>query len=100
MSFAIPYCNEELLFSQMRDMKKNNKMRYEVQWHGYENAKQVIKHHGIFNTLEEAQDSVREWWKKNNFKPYYVRSVVLDDGTVWWDYGSHICFYYFVPIEE
>ena len=33
-------------------------IKYEVQWHGYENAKQVIKQHGIFNTLEEAQDSV------------------------------------------
>ena len=75
-------------------------MKYEVQWHGYEENKKVIKKHGIFNTLDEAQDSVREWWKKNDFKPYYIRQCMLEDGTCWWDYGSHTCFYYFVPKGE
>ena len=72
-------------------------MKYEVQWHGYEGNEKVIKKHGIFNTLDEAQDSVREWWKKNDFKPYYIRQCMLEDGTCWWDYGSYVCFYYFVP---
>ena len=72
-------------------------MKYEVQWHGYEEDEKVIKKHGIFNTLDEAQDSVREWWKKNDFEPYYIRQCMLEDGTCWWDYGSHTCFYYFVP---
>ena len=72
-------------------------MKYEVQWHGYEENNKVIKKHGIFNTLNEAQNSVREWWKKNNFEPYYIRQCMHEDGTCWWDYGSHTCFYYFIP---
>lgn len=75
-------------------------MKYEVQWEGFENHKPVTKHHGIFNTLQEAQDSVRAWWKKNNFTPFYVRETRLEDGTVWWDYGSHTCFYYFVVVKD
>ena len=68
---------------------------YEVHWvHGNED-----KHHGTFETLEEAQDSVRAWWKKNDFKPYYVRQWTHDNITVW-DYGSHTMFYHFIKVDE
>ena len=95
MSFAIPYCDSELLFSQMRD----NKMKYEVQWTGYENHKKVTKKHGKFNTLQEAKQSVLDWWKQNNFEPPYVREIQDEQETIW-DYGSHVCFYHFVRVDE
>lgn len=53
--------------------------------------------HGIFNTLEEAQQSVRDWWKKNKFKPPYIRQWKQDNKTIW-DYGSYTCFYQFWEI--
>ena len=74
-------------------------MSYEVQWQGYEDGKRVLKKHGIFDTLEEAQDSVREWWKKNDFEPYYIRQWKVENRVIW-DYGSHTCFYYFVTVGD
>ena len=64
-------------------------MAWEVHWvgHGQDNT------HGVFKTLEEAQDSVREWWKKNDFEPFYIRQ--WGENPVIWDYGSHTCFYEF-----
>ncbi len=67
---------------------------YEVHWiHGKED-----KHHGTFETLEKAQDSVRAWWEKNNFKPYYVRQWTRDNIIIW-DYGSHTMFYHFIKVD-
>lgn len=57
------------------------------------------KHHGTFNTLEEAQQSVQDWWKKHDFKPFYVRQWTSDNVTIW-DYGSHSCFYHFVEVSK
>ena len=68
---------------------------YEVHWigHGQDNV------HGTFPTIEEAQQSVKDWWAKNDFEPYYIRQWITEDGTMIWDYGSHTCFYHFVPIK-
>ena len=68
---------------------------YEVHWigHGQDNT------HGVFPTLEEAQQSVRDWWKENNFEPYYVREWTHENITIW-DYGSHTCFYHFVEVNK
>ena len=57
------------------------------------------KTHGTFPTLEEAQQSVRDWWKAHDFKPFYVRQWTRDNVTIW-DYGSHTCFYHFVEVEN
>lgn len=74
-------------------------MKYEVHWvkawgccmgEPYED-----KHHGTFNSLDEAQQSVRDWWQKNNFKPRYVRQIADGKGRIWWDYGLHSSFYVF-----
>lgn len=73
---------------------------YEVQWEGYENGKFVKHKHGRFKTLEEAQKSVTKWWKQHKFVPPYIRESSYDDGTVWWDYGSHTCFYYFIRVDK
>lgn len=68
-------------------------MAYAVHWVGYGQDNT----HGVYKTLEEAQDSVRAWWKKNDFEPFYVRQWVKD-GIMVWDYGSHTCFYEFHPV--
>lgn len=44
-------------------------MAYAVHWVGYGQDNT----HGVYKTLEEAQDSVRAWWKKNDFEPFYIR---------------------------
>ena len=81
-----------LLFCKEEKKKK----AYEVHW--ICNSMNQDNVHGIFPTLEEAQDSVRDWWKKHDFKPYYVRQWTQDNVTIW-DYGSHIWFYHFVEVE-
>lgn len=70
-------------------------MKYEVHWI----SGSQDKTHGVFDTLEAAQDSVRDWWKKNNYKPPYIR-VIYGDDYVWWDYGLHDAFYIFKEIQE
>jgi hypothetical protein len=66
------------------------KMGYAVHWVG--NGQDNI--HGVFPTLEEAKQSVLDWWKKNDYEPYYIREWKSDNVTIW-DYGSHTCFYEF-----
>ena len=68
---------------------------YEVHWVGMGQDNQ----HGVFNTLEEAQQSVLDWWKKNDYEPFYIRQW-RSDNTVIWDYGSRTCFYNFVEVED
>ena len=73
---------------------------FKVEWHGCDEEYQpVVREHGTFDTLEAAQNSVREWWKKNDFEPPYIRQW-KHDNTVVWDYGSHTCFYHFVEEEQ
>lgn len=70
-------------------------MKYEVHWV----SGSQDKTHGVFSTLEAAQDSVREWWKKHEYEPPYIRVVYRDD-YVWWDYGLHNAFYIFKEVQE
>ena len=46
--------------------------RYEVHWI----SGSQDKFHGVFDTLEEAQNSVRDWWSKNNYTPPYIRTII------------------------
>lgn len=64
---------------------------YKVVWV----SPRIDEEHGTFPTLEEAQQSVRDWWAKNNYTPYYIRQWTRDNITIW-DYGSHSCFYHFI----
>lgn len=68
---------------------------YEVHWIGLGQD----NHHGTFPTLKEAQQSVMDWWKQNNYEPPYVRQWTRDNVTIW-DYGSHTCFYHFVEVNN
>lgn len=73
-------------------------MRYQVFWRntvlGEENE------HGIYNSLEEAKESVRQWWKQNGYEPYYIREWSPRKGVYTWDYGSHIFFYQFRAVGD
>lgn len=70
-------------------------MRYEVHWVKLDQDNK----HGAFPTIEEAKQSVLDWWKKHNFTPPYIREWKKDNITIW-DYGSHICFYEFHEVVE
>lgn len=71
----------------------NREVKYQVEWKHH----QINTHntHGIFNTFEEAMDSIYEWWEVNNFEPRYVR-YWTKDGVTKIDYGFHHMFYYIV----
>ena len=69
--------------------------KYEVHWV----SNNQNKFHGVFDTLEEAQNSVRDWWSKNNYTPPYIRAIIKEDCIVW-DYGLHNAFYVFKKVEN
>lgn len=55
-------------------------------------------YHGTFNSMKEAEQSVRDWWKANDFECGTLRIIEgTEDGIVRWDYGNHTGFYLFVP---
>lgn len=73
---------------------------FKVEWHGCDGEhRPVVREYGTFDTLEAAQNSVREWWKKNGFELPYIRQW-KHGNTVVWDYGFHICFCHFVEEEQ
>jgi hypothetical protein len=55
--------------------------------------------YGTFKTEDEAYKAITEAIKKRNFKSYYYRQVILEDGRVWIDYGSHHHFFYIQTIK-
>ena len=72
------------------------KSLYEVRW--VVNNSNTVKHHGVFETYEEAYLSITHWWELNNFKPPYVRSWCTDEKVTKIDYGHHDFFYHIVEI--
>lgn len=72
------------------------KSLYEVRW--VVNNSNTVKHHGTFETYEEAYLSITHWWELNNFKPPYVRSWCTDEKVAKIDYGFHDFFYHIVEI--
>lgn len=71
-------------------------MKYEVHWvkaWSMCTPPYHDEHHGIFNSLEEAQASIQAWWKKNDFTPRYVRQMHDEHNNLWMDYGNHRAFY-------
>ena len=71
----------------------DDEIKYQVEWKN-DRTKEHNKH-GVFNTFEEAIDSIYDWWEKNNFKPPYIRRWTEDRVTAI-DYGFHNMFYYIV----
>lgn len=72
------------------------KKYYLVQW----KCEDVITNHGFFQTPEEALDSIFAWWDLNEFSVPYLRSIYNEDGVQAIDYGSHIAFYYIIPVSR
>ena len=67
-------------------------MRYEVIYTNFNNRKSC----GLFDSLKAAQDSVRDYWKKHNFKPPFVRQIGVGNNIVW-EYGCYPESYVFKP---
>lgn len=72
------------------------KTYYLVQWKLRDN----FENHGFFPSAEEAFDSIRAWWDLNDFKPPYIRSITNERGFQAIDYGSHVSFYYIIPVTK
>lgn len=64
-------------------------------------TKQIKEQHGSYDTFEQAMQSIKDWWKENDFQPRYYR--VIEHGQSFMiDYGLYDCFYEieFEPTEE
>lgn len=70
--------------------------KYQVVW--VDNLSNTQTKHGVYQTEEEAMESIRSWWKQNNFKPLYVRSFKKENTKVI-DYGLHYYFYNIVELD-
>ena len=73
----------------------DDETKYQVEWKN-DRTKEHSKH-GVFDTYEEALDSIYEWWEANSFNPPYIRRWTKD-GVTTIDYGSHNMFYYIVEV--
>lgn len=71
---------------------------YALQYH--DNIKNEITNHGIFQTEQDAYDSILAWWELNSFKPNYVRSFSSDEKVSVIDYGFHHYFYKIFEITQ
>lgn len=69
----------------------NTTIRYQVEWKHHQTN--THNKHGVFDTFEEAMDSIYKWWEENNFEPSYVRYWTIN-GVTKIDYGFHHMFYY------
>ena len=61
-------------------------------------ARNIRKEHGQYNSIEEAYQSIEEWWKFHQFEPPYVRWLEQED-FIRIDYGSHTQFYEIVRVK-
>ena len=59
----------------------------------------VKEQHGSYNTPEQAIQSIKDWWKENDYHPRYYR--VIDTGlSLMVDFGLSDCFYEIVKDGE
>lgn len=64
-------------------------------------TKRLRKQHGSYDTFEQAMQSIKDWWKENDYQPRYYR--VIEHGRSFMiDYGLYDCFYEIVyePTEK
>ena len=66
------------------------KHMYSVYW--VRPCQKIKKYHGSFNTVEDAMQSIKDWWDKHDFRPSYYQLTDYGD-SVTIDYGQHNCFY-------
>lgn len=76
-----------------KEEKISTIIKYQVEWKHHQ--ADIHNKHGVFDTFEEAIDSIYEWWETNNFTPPYIRRWTKD-GVTTIDYGLHDMFYYIV----
>lgn len=74
-------------------LKDKTMIKYQVEWKHHQTD--IHNKHGIFDTFEEAMESIYDWWGKNEYEPYYVR-YWTKNGVTTIDYGFHHMFYYIV----
>lgn len=58
------------------------------------------KNYGLFENLTTAYDEIKRQVKLLNFDSGYIRENLLDDRTIWVDYGSHTHFFYIKEVED
>ena len=72
-------------------------MKYQVSWEN--KLTNEINIHGTFETLQDALQSIYDWWDKNEFTPRYIRHWNTGNrATI--DYGSQHMFYYISEVED
>lgn len=71
-------------------------IKYQVHWVHNQLGKDET--HGVFDTHEQAVQSIYDWWNQNDYSPSYVRSWT-HRGVTTLDYGYHHMFYKIKEIE-
>jgi len=56
--------------------------------------------YGIFETVDKAFNRIKEYLESINFKIYYYRQTILENNSIWIDYGSHTHFFYIVELTH
>lgn len=78
-------------------------MKYNVYWTNAELPNDSIQNEFIdsYDTYEEAFQSIKDWWDKNDFWPSLIRLVgdIEEQGAVVIDYGPYFQFYKIVKEE-
>lgn len=90
------------MLSIMALSRKGKSCIFEAHWIGQKPDKKgtwqdVDEQHGSFPTYNEAFESIKAWWKQNDFEPLLLRMWKKENVTVI-DYGPHDCFYHIVEI--
>lgn len=78
-------------------------IKYNVYWkndnlNGDPTKNKFISAH---DTYDEAFQSIKDWWSKNNFHPLIIRMMgdIEEQGVVLIDYGAYFQFYKIVKEE-
>jgi hypothetical protein len=58
------------------------------------------KEYGLFTSYDAAWKAMISYLDEIQFKYYYFRQSLLEDGTSWVDYGSHSHFFYIENTTE
>lgn len=85
-----------ILEEKFRYTLENKSLNYQVIW--LDEARGIRKEHGQYNSIEEAYQSIEEWWKLHRFEPPYVRWLEQEN-FIRIDYGSHTQFYEIVRVK-
>lgn len=55
--------------------------------------------YGLFNSMEDAYKEIQKYTTARKIDVYYYRQNLLEDGTIYIDYGSHVHFFYIKEIN-